>query len=516
MTESWIVLGTYTDDAGRTIPIGMPMKDLKVHTSIFGSTGSGKSTLLKNLAIQTFGLGATTVVIEPHGDLCVHPEEGILAALPGAYLSKVVLLDLNSDYPPAIPLLSGNPGDGLSRAVAVDTAMRVLRVAESASWTTSARMREILRHSLHVLIDVLGEEANLVALGRFLAQGDYRNRILAQTSDQVGESRAYWTDEIGPMLEGKGNADVKSSIMASKRRVSIFLEDERFRRSLALPPLGPRINLTRLMDGGRLILAPLQAAELGEVGKRVFGTLLMGMVVNVFLARAGQQNRHQTVVILDEFADMAESEAGELTGLLLAQARKFGASMVLATQSPAQLDGRVRVEVSTNTNNKIILMLAPGKEDPREALNILGTDQLSPTDLANIERFHGYVRLMVHGASQTPCYIKMLPPINLSGNEDGHISAPPTPRVSRELVALHNLAKEDAEKAIERLRTMDEATFKGLVYEEEAANRWRAMTLLAEPKRMPNTRDRAIAISKHLWGLPWWLREAYYRRLRFG
>ncbi len=517
--ENWIILGSYTDDAGRVVTVGMPMADLKVHTLLTGTTGSGKTTVLKNLTVQTFGLGATTVIVEPHGDLCVHPEEGVLAALPGDYLSKVVLLDLNSPYPPAIPLLSG----GLNRTMTVDSAMQVLRVAESASWQTAVRMREILRHSLHILVDALADEACLVALARFLSQEEYRADILAQASDRVGESRAYWTDEVGPAIESGRGGEIKNSMMVAKRRISIFLEDERFRRSLALPPLGPRVNMAQLMEGGRLILVPLQSAELGEVAKRVFGTLMMQKISNTFLARAGQPDRRQTVVILDEFADMAGSAAGELTGEMLAQARKFGASVVLATQSPAQLDGSVQVEVSTNTNNKIILLLAPGKEDPREAMNILGTDQLTQTDLANIERFHGYCRLMVHAAPQPPCYIKMLPPINLAQNGAGQtISVPPKPPVSRQLVELHNLARREeqagagAEQTIEILRKMDKSTFRGLVAEEAAANRWRALTLLAEPERMPGVRDRAIAISKHLWGLPWWIREAHYRRLRFG
>jgi hypothetical protein len=277
--------------------------------------------------------------------------------------------------------------------------------------------------------------------------------------------------------------------------------------------------MAELMDGGRLLLIPLQASELGKKAKEVFGVLLMQMITNAFLARAKQDNRRQTVVILDEFADMAGSEAGSLTNVLLAQARKFGAAMVLATQSPAQLDGQVKVEINTNTNNKIILLLAPGKEDPREAINILGADQLNPTDLANIERFHGYTRLMVHGAPQPPCYIKPLPPLDLTNNNNippDHIVAPDKPRISRDLRDLHRVAKTDGEKAVDRLRGMDKATFHGLVAEEEAANYWRAMTLLAEPHRIPNTRDRAIKISKHLWGLPWWMREAYYRRERFG
>ncbi len=40
--EPWIILGDYLDAWGEATQVGLPMADLKVHTSVLGTTGSGK------------------------------------------------------------------------------------------------------------------------------------------------------------------------------------------------------------------------------------------------------------------------------------------------------------------------------------------------------------------------------------------------------------------------------------------------------------------------------------------
>jgi len=145
--EPWIILGKQMDAAGREWQIGMPLADLQTHASIVGATGSGKSTLLRNLNLQIFDLDASIIVIEPHGDLV----DDILSGCDDARLSRAVVLDLNNPCPPAIPMLT--VGLRQNSDVAKQMAMSVLRVADSANWEASGQMREVLRHTLNVLLD---------------------------------------------------------------------------------------------------------------------------------------------------------------------------------------------------------------------------------------------------------------------------------------------------------------------------------------------------------------------------
>ncbi|HIQ04934.1 MAG TPA: ATP-binding protein [Anaerolineae bacterium] len=516
--EPWIILGEYTDDWGNRVEVGLPLRDMRVHTSILGTTGSGKSTFSRNLALQAFDLGATTVIIEPHGDLILDPKEGILAALSPTALDRVVVVDLNSPRPPQINLATAGLSAG--RSVAVATAMRCIRVAEEASWSGAVRMREILEHALHLLLNVFDRRASMVLLQRFLTDVPFRDRVLAQAGDEVGESKSYWQRLSGKIENARGRS-ADDVLEVPLRRVGKFLRDDRFRRSLALPALGRGLEIAPLMDAPepKMILVPLQSAELGEEAKRVFGTLFMQMVTNAFMARSSQaaEERRQTFVLIDEFADLAEGVVGELVKILLAQARKFGASVVLSTQSIYQLPADVKLEVRSNTNIKVVLRTS-GRDDAKEAVLNLASDRLSESDVMSIERFHGYARVMVHGSPQPPFYFKGLPPIRLQGRGNNRCRRlPARPDYPRELEELHRMVGYGEEdQAIARLVSMPDGEFRAMVKAEIETAGFQADLLLADPGLEPDPVRRALRVSRLRVGLPWWFYEAQYRRLRYG
>lgn len=519
----WIVFGHHLDQTGQELPVGLPLPDLQGHTAVVGTTGSGKSTLLRNLALQAFDLGATVVVIEPHGDLILDPQEGVLAALPHHVLDRVTLIDLNSPWPPQLNLTTAGLWAG--RSVAVATAMRCIRVGEEAHWYGAVRMREILEHTLHLLLATHGTGASLVQVQRFLTDGIFCRHLLQESPPAVMESRDYWERLLELVQQQVKKGRGEELLEVPQRRVGSFLRDERLRHTLALPALWPprELHLAQLLDRpeARLILVPLQATELGEEAKRVFGTLFMQLVTNTFLARArqAQAERRQTVVIMDEFADLAGGELGVLVKLLLAQARKFGASIVLATQALHQLPREVQAEVHSNTNIKVVLRVASW-DDARIAAESLGSDQLNATDVQHIEAYHGYGRVLVQGAPQPPFYFQALPPLHLPASliERFFMVPPPldeTTTLTR-LQALHELAGHDPEAAIAQVVVLSDREFQALVETQAAAGEQISRILLAHPELEPNSVRRARQISQARYGLPWWFYEAQYRRIRFA
>jgi len=520
--EPWIILGNQIDSAGKEWKIGMPLADLQTHASIIGATGSGKSTLLRNLNLQIFDLGASIICIEPHGDLV----DDILSGCDAKRLSQAVVLDLNNLYPPAIPMLTVGLRQNIN--VVMQMAMSVLRVADPTNWETAGQTREVLRHTLIVLLNVYGEMANLVWLKRFFSNLEkdaaFRERTLSLCSEEVEDSRDFCYRVKKTLEAERGSSDLKPSINGAIRRVDMFLADNRFRRSLALPQLGPRVNLASLMNGQHMILAPVRKSELGEANMQIFGTLLMWMTIRSLMARGDKRDRRQVAITLDEFATMAGSEAGDLTKQGLAEARKYGASIILAMQFLAQLPEDVLKEVKTNTLTKIIMNL-PDDEQARQAVSMLAHPDLTPPDIQAIEKYHFYGRLAEHKNLHPACYLKAIPPIRLIGPDNPNPVETPTPhRYSDETTQVHRLFKsrpiqpDDIEftksELCIRLRAMDDDTFDGIVSETEAANRNSAMTLLAEPDREPDQVKRAKLVSGYLYGLQWWLREAYYWRLR--
>ena len=521
MTDKMIILGTAIDENGGEHKIGLPLKDLTTHGFMFGTTGSGKSTALLNLALQTFDLNASTAILEPHGDLCLDA----LKAIPDNALDRVVYLAFDGPQLPSIPLMTLGLNGGVD--VAVGAAMSVMRMAEPGSWDQSTRMREVLRHSCRVILDALGWQASILALDRFLTakESQFRERILARVSDENSRSKDFCQFEVAAALDGekKGGAGMRESILGAQRRVEIFVTDRRFRRSLALPALGPRISIPQMLAGNKMLLLPVNKAELGGKVSGLVSMLFMQMVQTAFLSRTDRNQRNQAVVIIDEFAAMAGAESGgsevaEITNVLLAEARKFGASIMLATQSAEQLGPDVRKKVAINTNLKIILLVSD-PDEARQAATILGSDLVNETDIRAVPRFHGYVRAMVHKSPKPPALLKMLPPVRFD-EEPSYYTIPDRPDVSSEWNTIRELARDaydpdasvDNVPVIQRLRQMDDDTWAQVVRDAMAWNRYQAGRLLARPDLIPDRVERAKKISRSLYGLPWWLREAHYWR----
>ena len=491
MSRKMVVFGKSVNEDGHAVIGGVPLEDLKTHALIAGTTGSGKSTLLRNIAIQTFGLGATTCIVEPHGDLCLDTLSGI----PDSDLARVVYLSLDSSQPPAIPLMTLGLSGGVD--VGMGAVLSVIRMAEPQSWDASTRMREILRHAIRVVLDVQGWQASMIALDRFLTKGEetFRERLLANASDEVARSREFCREDLCPALEGaKGTAGMLESVRAARRRLEIFTNDQRLRRTLALPPLGPRVNLAELLTGGRRVLVPVNAAEMGSQVAPLVSMLVMQMVKTAFLGRTDRSQRQQSVIILDEFAAMAGSEVAEIVDTLLREARKFGASQILATQSINQLSAEVKKNVSINTNQKIILLVSDPVE-ANEAAKILGSEQINEVYIRNMPKFHGYVKAMADKTSQPPCLLQMFPPQSLASTRtlDFSLFDLERPVVSSEWQRARELAKSAsdpndlhaADEVVAFLRQLDEPTWQGVVTDAQAWNRYQAARLLADPALEP-------------------------------
>lgn len=525
--EKWIVMGNHRSTWGKDEYVGLPMSDLTTHTCVSGSTGSGKSTFLRGLAKQFFELGGVVIVIEPAGDLILDGQEGILADLPPHLLDRVAVLDFAGPCPPQLNLTTMDLARG--RSLAVDTAMNCIEVVEASGWDKAVRMREILEHTLHLILERSGSTASMLDAQIFLNDEEQRKTWLGKYTqpqdkhlgEELGESLPYLKQLFA---EQDGGKPKDQPLEYPIRRVGRFFRNEYLRRSLALPLLNPghAFDLEKLMNSrtGAMILVPLRSDTLGDDAKRVIATLLMQTISKIFMARASipRVERPQTMVMVDEFADLAGTGVGPIVKTLLAQARKFGASIVLATQSLAQLPADVQMEVRINTNNKIVLRPTDDK-DAQAGIATLGTALLKPMDLLNIERWSGYARLLVHGDPQPPFYFQSLPPLPMrSRRRPLRFLAPQERPLHPDLAKAWQLAAAEpvkARAAINLLSGLTTDVFASVVCSQWEQQACEKEQLLAYPDLEPDPVERALRISRAQFGLPWWMYEAQYRKLRF-
>jgi hypothetical protein len=73
-----------------------------------------------------------------------------------------------------------------------------------------------------------------------------------------------------------------------------------------------------------------------------------------------------------------------------------------------------------------------------------------------------------------------------------------------------------SQEVVDFLRELDKDTWNQVINDAEQYNRYQAGRLLADPALIPDKVERARAVSRCLYGLPWWLREAHYWRVMRG
>ena len=168
----------------------------------------------------------------------------------------------------------------------------------------------------------------------------------------------------------------------------------------------PSFDLGEVFTRRRIVLVSLNKGVLGAESARLLGSLLVGQLWPLILARAAVEpsRRHVVSVFIDEVQDYL-SLPGSLADAL-AQARSLGGAFHLAHQYRGQLPPALKAGIDANARNKIIFSLsaADAAELARQAIDLEAADfQLLP-------RFGVYARTMHHGRENPWCHATTLPP----------------------------------------------------------------------------------------------------------
>lgn len=169
-------------------------------------------------------------------------------------------------------------------------------------------------------------------------------------------------------------------------------------------------DLATVLDGG-LLLIRAPKGMLGADASATFGSLMLAKVWETATSRArhGQNARADTSLYVDECHNFLTLPHG--LSDLLAEARAYFLSVVLAHQDLAQLSHELREAISANARNKVFFAVSP--EDAR-ALERHLAPNLSHHDLAHLGGYQAAARLIVD-AAETPAFtfrtLPLPPPI---------------------------------------------------------------------------------------------------------
>ena len=391
------------DQAGERL--GISIGDALYHTVLLGPTGAGKSTALAHLALADIHAGRGVLLIDPKTDLVAD----ILARIPEQRRSDVVVIDPTSSRPVGINPLArtqttrgassssggGAPGGGASPELVADTVLATLKGVFAESW--GVRVEQVLSAALVTLARTPG--ATLVDLPLLLTNPAYRQRLIAASgADPLGTGQ-FWA-----AYEALSEAQRQQWVGPVLTRLQPFLIRPHLRATLG--QVAPSFDLGEVFTRRRIVLVSLNKGVLGAESARLLGSLLVGQLWPLILARAAVEpsRRHVVSVFIDEVQDYL-SLPGSLTDAL-AQARSLGAAFHLAHQYRGQLPAALKAGIDANARNKIIFSLsaADAAELARQAIDLEAADfQLLP-------RFGVYARTMHHGRENPWCHATTLPP----------------------------------------------------------------------------------------------------------
>ena len=391
------------DQAGERL--GISIGDALYHTVLLGPTGAGKSTALAHLALADIRAGRGVLLIDPKTDLVAD----ILARIPEQRRDDVVVIDPTSSRPVGINPLAraqaarsgalssggGVVGGGASPELVADTVLATLKGVFAESW--GVRVEQVLSAALVTLARLPG--ATLVDLPLLLTNAAYRQRLIAASgADPLGTGQ-FWA-----AYEALSEAQRQQWVGPVLTRLQPFLIRPHLRATLGQAT--PSFDLGEVFTRRRIVLVSLNKGVLGAESARLLGSLLVGQLWPLILARAAVEpsRRHVVSVFIDEVQDYL-SLPGSLADAL-AQARSLGAAFHLAHQYRGQLPPALKAGIDANARNKIIFSLsaADAAELARQAIGLEAADfQLLP-------RFGVYARTLHHGRENPWCQATTLPP----------------------------------------------------------------------------------------------------------
>jgi hypothetical protein len=154
--------------------------------------------------------------------------------------------------------------------------------------------------------------------------------------------------------------------------------------------------MTKVLDGG-LLLARLPTGLLGEDTARLLGSFVVAKSWQAATARSAvpEAERQDCSVYVDECQNFLTLPRS--FDEILAEARGYRLSLVLAHQHLGQLPRDLRDGISANARNKVFFSMSP---EDAFVLSRQTSPQLTEHDLANLGGYQAAVRLVVEGEDQ--------------------------------------------------------------------------------------------------------------------
>jgi hypothetical protein len=156
-------------------------------------------------------------------------------------------------------------------------------------------------------------------------------------------------------------------------------------------------DFRQVMDEGKILIINLAKGKIGEENSSFLGLVLVPKILIAAMSRADipEEQRRDFYLYVDEFQNFATPDFAQI----LSEARKYRLNLCVANQFIGQMEEEIKNAVFGNIGTLIAFRV--GVTDAsylqHEFQPVFGED-----DLLNIERFHAYVKTIVHNEPVPP------------------------------------------------------------------------------------------------------------------
>jgi hypothetical protein len=378
--------------------VALPVVDAREHVHVLGSTGAGKSTFLTHLILDDIHARRATILIDPKGDLA----RDVLDRMSVAEAARLVLID--PDQP--VGSATFNPlqvRPGADADLIVDNIVSIFAAIFQRHW--GPRIDDVLR--VACLTVMRHRDPTLLTVPPLLNNKQFRAPFTVGLDDPEGLKGFWeWFESTPPALR----AQVIGPVLARLR--SFLLRD--FVRDTIGPARGS-FDMGTVLDGGGILIARLPKGQLGEDTARLLGSLIFASVWQAATARARlpETRRKDAAVYIDEAHNVLN--LGGSVSDMLAEARGYRLSMVLAHQHLAQLPRDTQLALSANARNKIFFNCSP--EDARQ-LALHTQPELDEHDVSHLDAYIAAARLVIGNRETSAFTLATNPPRPETGQRE--------------------------------------------------------------------------------------------------
>ncbi len=375
-------------------PVHIEEEDRRRHIYVIGKTGVGKSQLLKDLIIQDIKAGKGVCFIDPHDTI-----EQLLPLIPPERVEDVIYFyPGDTQRPMGLNLLEAETEDQRHFAATAVINMMYKLFDPYKTGIVGPRFEHAVRNAM--LTAMVEGGSTFVEVVRILTDAKFVNELLPKVKDPM--VRRYWTDQIAHTAEFH-KSEVLDYIVSKFGR---FVTNRIIRNIIGQSKSS--FNFREVMDQGKILLINLAKGEIGEENSNFLGLILVPRILMAAMSRQNvpEEARRDFYLYVDEFQNFATPDFAQI----LSEARKFRLNLTVANQFIGQVEEEVKNAVFGNVGT--IVCFRVGVTDASYLSHEFST-VFAEDDLLNIERYHAYIKTLVHNEPVPPFSIDLYKDLGL-------------------------------------------------------------------------------------------------------